>query len=913
MATYKVQAPDGKMITLEGPDGASQADVIAQAQTLYQPTAARAPAPASQTPQRLSQTQAKAAWDAGSADLERQIANYTPAQKSRARDLFFKNPEIVKLREAAARPISEAKREGRIAVSQLPENRAKRVQGFRNVLQTLAPLTGPMLAQDDDTLAAEGAGFIRGAFGLPERIAAGVEYLVDNPGGNNSYSNILQTLRGQVDADRKRSLAGDIAGQVGAGIAMGGPLAEGAQAALGASKLAPVAARIAAAAPKTSRVAAASAAGGVGGAAQALGEGSDVGTGAALGAVGGPVLLGLGKVAGYVLRPVGDLLGLPNAGQILRRFTTATEDDMRRAADEYRAATGAEPTLYELLPLADRNKIAKNVVGSSPAVSERAAGAVRARVANVGPEMGRNVETATGTRRAQILQQMQQDLATARGGVPDPADAGMAAAASRSPVDLEGMRAAEASTTMAPVENMPVADTLTDLLPRSLHRDPETGEVSEVFSDPEMNALLSRAAGTLRLRLSPEDPNAAVAGLSVNDITRLIDKLGDVHPASPDFLTAQRAVNHLLDEMPPEARALTDQMRTAYAARSRMLEGMGEGARTRTRESVPVESRSQGQTVANAFDTPEGETGRFLGQTNALGREFSGQPRDVLHTAGQIAESGQTQAAIRGNLGPEAADAITAAAEAQARGVRNLASIGRETGKEADSLDLEDLGRMVLALNPASMPTTKLFALSRLTTLTRMPENKARAIVDMLFSQDPAMTNRAIGLLNNAGQVGRAFLSDMRKALNIGARGATAAQGMSTDQGGEDMNFIPEAQAGEISGDFPDPEETGEATADDEGAETDVPYGRSVIEELFPEAHITDDVRDPGSALGRKNPSSWHVNSDQAVDVRPIPGMEFEDFIATIKDAGYDIIEAIDEVKHPSGHATGPHWHVVIA
>ena len=37
MATYTVEAPDGKTITLEGPSGASQADVIAQAQQLYKP------------------------------------------------------------------------------------------------------------------------------------------------------------------------------------------------------------------------------------------------------------------------------------------------------------------------------------------------------------------------------------------------------------------------------------------------------------------------------------------------------------------------------------------------------------------------------------------------------------------------------------------------------------------------------------------------------------------------------------------------------------------------------------------------------------------------------------------------------------------------------------------------------------
>lgn len=39
MTQYKVQAPDGQVITLEGPEGASQDEVIAQAQKLYQPTA----------------------------------------------------------------------------------------------------------------------------------------------------------------------------------------------------------------------------------------------------------------------------------------------------------------------------------------------------------------------------------------------------------------------------------------------------------------------------------------------------------------------------------------------------------------------------------------------------------------------------------------------------------------------------------------------------------------------------------------------------------------------------------------------------------------------------------------------------------------------------------------------------------
>ena len=91
-----------------------------------------------------------------------------------------------------------------------------------------------------------------------------------------------------------------------------------------------------------------------------------------------------------------------------------------------------------------------------------------------------------------------------------------------------------------------------------------------------------------------------------------------------------------------------------------------------------------------------------------------------------------------------------------------------------------------------------------------------------------------------------------------------------------------------------------------------VANGRAAIEDIFPGVHVTDNLRDPNSKLGRANPNSWHNKSGGAVDVRPIPGMSFDEYVAGIKQAGYSIIEARDEVTNPSGHATGPHWHVVI-
>lgn len=85
-----------------------------------------------------------------------------------------------------------------------------------------------------------------------------------------------------------------------------------------------------------------------------------------------------------------------------------------------------------------------------------------------------------------------------------------------------------------------------------------------------------------------------------------------------------------------------------------------------------------------------------------------------------------------------------------------------------------------------------------------------------------------------------------------------------------------------------------------------------MISQLFPNARITSTHRDPNSALGRANPNSWHSRSNAAVDVAPIRGMSFNDYISQIRGAGYQVIEARDEATHPLAWTTGPNWHVVL-
>jgi len=91
---------------------------------------------------------------------------------------------------------------------------------------------------------------------------------------------------------------------------------------------------------------------------------------------------------------------------------------------------------------------------------------------------------------------------------------------------------------------------------------------------------------------------------------------------------------------------------------------------------------------------------------------------------------------------------------------------------------------------------------------------------------------------------------------------------------------------------------------------TDVP---GIVKSLFPTARITSTKRSPMSALGRANPRSYH-NIGQAIDIAPIPGVKFEDYVTSLRNAGVQIIEAKNEVgKGRSKHATGDHWHIAYA
>jgi len=63
---------------------------------------------------------------------------------------------------------------------------------------------------------------------------------------------------------------------------------------------------------------------------------------------------------------------------------------------------------------------------------------------------------------------------------------------------------------------------------------------------------------------------------------------------------------------------------------------------------------------------------------------------------------------------------------------------------------------------------------------THLPEGKALALVEKLFSQDPAAVRQGLNLLNSKASNGRKFLVELQTALQAGRLGAPIGEAMST-------------------------------------------------------------------------------------------------------------------------------------
>lgn len=790
MATYTVKAPDGKTITLQGPDGASQADILAQAQKLYKPqTATPTPAPAAK-PAPKPAPDKTAFYLKRYNDLREGLVRTAPNTEAAQRRiiLFNSDPRAQKLRQLAGlAPLTMRKQDvQRIAREKLakasPDERAR--------------AAGTQMGQNANAWQSGAAGIRKGLFGIPDMLAAaGLRYLPSSITGNTSnasYGNILQLLRAKTDAEIAAHPGAAIAGEIGGSIASGsavGKLIKGAGARLAATG-APVLARAGNVleglatlrkGQKARNAVKVVATGAAAGGAQAAGTGGDVAEGAVTGAIAAPVAVTGLKVAQIATRPFRDVLRLSSAGQILSRLTTATRDQLEKRAAKYRADTGAEPTLFELLPLADRNKILKTAVVGKDAVVEQTSNAIRARAKNLGPEMSARAQQILKPQRDFIQRGLHRDLFAARGGKLAPGDAELVGKAMNSPTDLLKFRDEEARAIMAPHDATTAAPNLEDLFPQV----PGPGGTA-VGTDPEVQNVIRNVAGLIRQR------NAG-SGITVGDITDMISKLRPMLGAGGnDAIVAERAINHLhdvLDTQVPAAGKAAREMADAYAARSRMAEGMQEGNATRLRDEVQVgTSRKQARTVRNAYDTPEGATGRSLGQGNRVISDLGGSPEEALRATVKQSR-GSTSRPLAQNIGDREAEALATAARAQDESAQALASASAKAqGGSGDAADAEMLVQAIAGLHPSTFITTKAGAVRRLLDMTYIPEGRARTMIDMLFSQDPAMMQRALKAIGNEPNGAAA----VKGLANLVGRAAGDASGMNLnvpmDSGEPDEN-----------------------------------------------------------------------------------------------------------------------------
>lgn len=831
MAEYTVKAPDGKTITLQGPDGASQADIIAQAQALYKPQAA-APARAAPKPAaRPARPAAKTApflekYNAIRGGLVAEVTD--PKARARALHRFDSDPRAQKLRELAGlAPLSTSQQEvrdvarGEMKLADLVAGRKPRKSASQ-----LYREAGEGVGKNASRLQTLIAGASRGLFGIPQHMQAAVySVLPDELTGipeNATYSNILQTIRGRDDAAIAANRGTGLVGELGSGVVGGGLAGKAVYA--GGARLASASAPVLARAgnflqslgtlrkgQKAANTAKIATIGAAGGATQAAGTGGDVVEGAAYGAIGAPVIVGGLKVAQVLTRPFRDVLRLSSAGQILSRLTTATRDQLERRAAAYRQATGAEPTLFELMPLADRNKILKTAVVGKDNIVEQTSDAIRARAQNLGPEMSDRARSVLTPQRDAIEVQLRTNLAAARGGALAAGDDDLIASAMDNPTDMLRLRDETAHAIMAPHEASPVVPNLEDLFPAV----PGPGG-TRMATDPEVSAVIRSAAGTLRAR-------AAGTGVTAGDITDMISTLrGDLAKGGIEGRTAERAIAHLqdvLDTELPAAGAAAREMSDAYAAHSRLAEGMHEGHATRLRGDVQVgTSRREARKVRNAYDSPEGEVGRQLGQGNKIISDLGGSPEEALRATVKQSR-GSTGRQLSQNIGPVEADLIGTAARAQDESAQALAAASAKAQSgSGDSADAETLVQAIAGLHPASFITTKAGAMRRLFDMTYIPETRARTMIDMLFSQDPALMRRALDAIGNEPN-GAKFVKYLSGLIGQAGGNASSGDGIDLPEGIEGAVPSVEDDLNSLEG------EESEIPAPDVG---DSPYGEAL-------------------------------------------------------------------------------------
>lgn len=727
MATYTVRAPDGKTITLQGPEGASQAEIIAQAQKLYKP-AAPAPLPRVQ------------------------------------------NRQVLTVRKPAE---TEDQRIRRVATEQ-----ARGEQDFGNAFV---------------------AGVGRSLFGLPERLAAlGERYLPSSITGNTtnaSYDQILKAIRARTDARAAGSTGGNILGTLTGAVTGGGAAGAGIKAVAGrlAASGAPLASRVGnilqtiTTTQKGQRLANAarvSAAGAAGGAAQAAGEGSNVGQGALTGALAAPVLVGGAKVAGAVIKSGGKIAkaaARPYSDSTARALRDLVSEDpaaIRARSENLTQRVGAQVPVVAALKPGDFRAVVDRVLKKSPEAQEIAKGQSTRYVRGFMDRMLGHVNRAGREGDAQITSI--GDLAALRR---DTADEIMAPIADRT-VDMTQLPLDDLERTLT----RSIGSRITQLAPRIRQALADLSPDDLQGIDPSDIA----AARRLMQQYGLSEPVHATVR-EMDSLRRTLDAAGKAsmtsNPANSYALrNAAKTVGDFVGQAFPEYRRMVD----TYAAHSRMMEGFETAASGKRINDIGDD------VLRDNLRTPEGRVGMKAGELFKLREAATGRTTASMQLARDLASEGKLTRPA--SLAPDAAQPGTVTENLGERPAAQLADSSRaETQVMSRMLDTEKLQALAKnedgALSPEdivysaflgnALAATKARAFARL--VEKLPhgfnEKVARNLADMLFSQDPAMTQQALRALERAGIGQRATARILRLALPESvAQDAAAALAQNTSK-----------------------------------------------------------------------------------------------------------------------------------
>lgn len=714
----------------------------------------------------------------------------TPEEQRRALVRFDADPRIQDIRQYAGMPKVVTRQEAIKQAGRRAAEKGPRTYG--------AALT---------------AGISRSLFGLPERAAAGWLYYTGQAGDLN-YDETLTAVRSKTDAQMEMAPKTAFAGQVGGSLAGGGfvgGVAKRAGAKLAASSR-PIVARSGNVleglvtmrkGQKLRNTGKVMVSGAAGGAAQAAGEGSDVGEGALYGAAAPLVIGGVIKAGG---------LGKKLVRQATRPFSSSTSKAMREVVSEAPEAVAARHAALsdqvgENVPVVaalndgDFRAVAQQVVKRSPEAEAIAKGHTGQYLRTFMNRMLGHVNRAGRTGDAQI---------TSIG-------------------ELAQLRRNTADDLMHPIKDRTVDLTQLPLddLERQVTR--EIGgrikglapRMKDAFNDIDPNELD-------KLGLDASDLNAARKLMSdwgfgkpvqatvkeMDSLRRALDAAGKSSQASNPanamaYRNAAKTIRDFVESEVPEYGQMVD----TYAAQSRMMEGFETSAAGKRISDIADDQ------LRKNLQTPEGRVGMKAGELFRQREAVSAKPTSAIAAARNYAAEGNlTRPAsldpgaaqpgmITENLGEQAAAGLARASQGETQVLGRMLDtekVHAMARSEDGALSPEEIAYGAFLGNALASVKARFLA----SLVAKLPHGfnpkVAENIAEMLYSQDPAASAKALAALNKIG-----FTERMVRGLMEDANASIAAGALAGGEGVPD-DGTPSGEPVSVQDDLTGMDENGE-------------------------------------------------------------------------------------------------------